>query len=126
MLTDNKLRPLHDARAQRKRVRVRVLLAAAALTGLVVLWPRTLNDAQVRAQKIPPPPRTPSNDTHVTRRRGPVCDAISAVTVPDAVVDLFLGRSASGGTPPRDGPGAERNSSPDQEPGRAYSLSRRA
>jgi hypothetical protein len=97
----------HPARAHHKRARVRVLVAAVALAGLATLTPRTLNEADVRARRIPPPPRTPPSDTHVTRRLGLVCDAISAITVPDTVVDLFL-------------------SSPNQEPEHAYSLSRQA
>lgn len=84
----------HPGRALRNRARVRVLVAAVALVGLAALSPRTLSEAEVRARRTPPLPRTTPSDIHVTRRPGRVCDAISAVTVPDAVVDLFIGRSA--------------------------------
>lgn len=84
----------HPARAPRKRARIRVLVAAVALVGLAALSPRTLNEAEVRARRTPPPPRTTPSDMRATRRPGAVYDAISAVAVPDAVVDIFLGPSA--------------------------------
>ena len=42
----------------RQRARARVLLAAAAITGLVQLGPRMLNEAEIRTQQRVPLPRT--------------------------------------------------------------------
>lgn len=85
----------HNAFADQKRARGRMLVAAVVLACMATLTPRTLNEAEVRVRRTPPPPRTASSDAHVTRRAGPVCDAISAVTMPDTVVELFLGQARS-------------------------------
>jgi hypothetical protein len=48
------------AKNHRQRARTRVLLAAAAITGLVQLGPRMLTEAEVRTQQRVPLPRTAS------------------------------------------------------------------
>ena len=74
----------------RRRARSRVLLAAAALTGLALLGPRTLNEAEVRTQRRRPLPRTAPADT--ARRADPVSGP-TAPAGPVAVVDIFLAPS---------------------------------
>ena len=48
----------------RQRAGVRGLLAAAALTGLALLGPRMLTEAEVRTHKRAPLPRTTSSYPH--------------------------------------------------------------
>jgi hypothetical protein len=49
---------LQSVKSHRQRAKARVLLAAAAVTGLALLGPRMLNDAEVRRQRRRPLPRT--------------------------------------------------------------------
>jgi len=65
----------------RQRARNRVLLAAAAITGLVQLGPRMLTEAEVRTQQRVPLPRAASFDTTIARRADPVSGPV-AVTAP--------------------------------------------
>ena len=81
MLSDDELQALHDierrlrwertelarlfnsdelqsVKSHRQRAKARVLLAAAAVTGLTLLGPRMLNEAEVRKQRRRPLPRT--------------------------------------------------------------------
>jgi len=53
----NRVEP-QPATNHRPRARTRVLLAAAALTGLALLGPRVLNEAEVRTRRRRPLPRT--------------------------------------------------------------------
>lgn len=73
-----------------QRARTRVLLAAAALTGLALLGPRPLNEAEVRTRRRRPPPRTVPVDTVIAERADPVSGPVASA-VPIAVVDIFLG-----------------------------------
>ena len=67
-----------QAKNHRKRARTRVLMAAAALTGLALLGPRMLNEAEIRTQKRPPLPRTSPPDTTIAERADPVSGPAAA------------------------------------------------
>ncbi|WP_006240962.1 DUF3040 domain-containing protein [Mycolicibacterium tusciae] len=56
----------------RQRARTRALLAAAAITGCVLLAPRTLTETEVRSRQRAPLPRTAAFDTTIARRTDPV------------------------------------------------------
>lgn len=96
-----------QAKDHRRRARIRVLMAAAALTGLALLGPRMLNEAEVRTQKRPPLPRTSPPDTTIAHRTDPALGTATAVTVPVAVVDVLLAPSITAATPSRHGQRAE-------------------
>ena len=82
----------------RQRARARVLLAAAAITGLVQLGPRMLNEAEIRTQQRVPLPRTAPADT--TSPAGPTRFRVRAAPAgPVAVVDIFLAPSTIFATP---------------------------
>ena len=82
-----------QAKDHRRRARIRVLMAAAALTGLALLGPRMLNEAEVRTQKRPPLPRTSPPDTTIAHRIDPASGTATAATIPVGVVGIFLGPS---------------------------------
>jgi hypothetical protein len=69
-----------------------VLLAAAALTGLALLGPRMLTEAEVRTPKRAPLPRTAPFDTAIARRTDPVSGP-AALTTPVAAVEIFVAPS---------------------------------
>ena len=100
-----------QAKDHRKRAKTRVLLAATALTGLALLGPRMLNEAEVRTQKRRPLPRTSPPDTTIAHRTDPVSGP-AAPADPGAVVDIFLAQSTIVATPARHGPCAERTRPP--------------
>jgi hypothetical protein len=77
------------AKNHRQRARTRVLLAVAAITGLVQLGPRMLTEAEVRTQQRVPLPRTVSFDTTIARRADLVSGPV-AVTAPIEVVELSV------------------------------------
>ena len=74
----------------RQRARNRVLLAAAAIKGLVQLGPRMPTEAEVRTQQRAPLPRTASFDTTIARRADPVSGPV-ALTAPIEVADITRG-----------------------------------
>ena len=82
----------------RQRARTRVLLAAAALTGLMLLGPRMLNEAEVRTQRRTPLPRTAPADTAIARRTDPVSGP-AALTGPVEVADTLVAPSTIVVTP---------------------------
>ena len=82
----------------RQRARTRVLLAAAALTGVALLGPRMLNEAEVRTQQRAPLPRTAPADTATARRADPVSGP-AALAGPVEGVDIFLAPSTMFATP---------------------------
>jgi hypothetical protein len=82
----------------RHRARTKVLLAAAALTGLALLGPRMLDEAEVRTQRRRPLPRIVPADTATARLTDPVAGR-SASASPVAVVDIFLVPSTIVATP---------------------------
>ena len=103
----------------RKPARTRVLMAAAALSGLALRGPRTLSEAEVRTQRRPPSPRTARADTTVAERT----DLVSGPAGPVGDVDLFLAPSTTVATPSRHGPYAEeRHGLLDREPGHVESI----
>ncbi|MGH3969520.1 MAG: DUF3040 domain-containing protein [Mycobacterium sp.] len=81
-----------SATSRHKQARARVLVFAVAFTGLALVGPRVLNDAEIRAQKSPPLPRRSPPYATTTRRTGPVPDPGAAVVVPAVdthwVIDL--------------------------------------
>jgi hypothetical protein len=76
----------------RQRARTRGLLAAAALTGLTLIGPRMLTEAEVRTQQRVPLPRTAAFDTTTARRTDPVSGLV-AVTDPIEVADISVAPS---------------------------------
>lgn len=82
-----------------QRARTKVLLAAAALTGLTLLGPRMLNETEVRTQRRAPLPHTASADNATARRTDPVSGP-AAPARPVAVVDICLAPSTMFATPP--------------------------
>jgi DUF3040 family protein len=86
------------AKNHRQRARTRVLLAVAAITGLVQLGPRTLTEAEVRTQQRVPLPRTVSFDTTIARRPDLVSGPV-AVTAPIEVIELPMAPSPIATTP---------------------------
>ena len=115
------------AKNHRKRARTRVLLAAAAVTGLALLGPRMLNEAEVRTQRRAPLPRTAPSDSAIAGRADPF-RVPAAPTGPVGVVDIFLAPSTIVATPSRHGPCAEQGPGRllDPEPEHAEWLSREA
>ncbi len=104
----------------RKPARTRVLIAAAALSGLALRGPRMLSEAEVRTQRRPPLPRTARADTTVAART----DLVSGPAGPVGDVDLFLAPSTTVATPSRHDPCAQEGSDLlDREPERVESLS---
>ena len=95
--------------ATKYRQRASALLAAAAVTGLALLGPRMLNEAEVRTQRRQPLPRTALADSVIAGRADPVSGLAPAGAVPVniAVVDLLLAPSTTHATPSRHGPYAE-------------------
>ena len=76
----------------RRRARTRVLLATAALTGLTLIGPRVLTEAEVRTQQRRPLPRTASFDTTIARRADPVSGP-AGLTDPIEVIDISVAPS---------------------------------
>jgi hypothetical protein len=83
-----------------RRARTRVLLAAGALTGLALLGPRMLNDAEVRTQRRRPLPCTAPATNPIAGRTEPASGP-DASAGPVAVVDIFLAPSTTATTPSR-------------------------
>ena len=113
----------------RKRARTRALIAAAALTGLALLGPRMLNEAEVRTQRRRPLPRTAPADSAIAERADPVSGpAAPAGPIRVAVADILLAPSITDGTPSRHGPYVEEGAGRtlDRQPEHVESLSRQA
>jgi hypothetical protein len=109
----------------RQRARARALLAAAAVTGVALLGPRMLNEAEVRTQRRQPLPCTAPADS-----AGPA-DPVSGTAVstgPVEVVDILLAPSTTHATPSRHRPHAEVGDGRplDRQPVHLESLSREA
>jgi Protein of unknown function (DUF3040) len=86
-----------------QRARTRMILAAAALTGLTLLGPRMLNETEIRTQRRAPLPHTAEADTPTARRTDPVSGpAAPAGSV--AIVDTCLAPSTMFATPPAERP----------------------
>ncbi len=86
-----------------QRARTRMILAAAALTGLTLLGPRMLNETEIRTQRRAPLPHTAEADTPTARRTDPVSGP-AAPAGPVAVVDPCLVPSTMFATPPAERP----------------------
>jgi hypothetical protein len=86
-----------------QRGRTKVLLAAAALTGLTLLGPRMLNETEVQTRRRAPLPRTAKADNATNRRTDPVSGP-AAPAGPVAVVDICLAPSTMFATPPAERP----------------------
>jgi hypothetical protein len=109
----------------RQRARVRVLLAAAAVTGVALLGPRMLNEAEVRNQRREPPPCIAPADSAGT------ADPVSGTAVSTGsveVVDILLAPPRIVATLSRHGPYAEAGDGRplDLRPVHVESLSREA
>jgi hypothetical protein len=87
----------------RQRARTKVLLAAAALTGIALLGPRMLNETEIRTQRRAPLPHTAEADTATARRIDPVSGP-AAPAGPVAVVDICLAPSTMFATPAAERP----------------------
>jgi Protein of unknown function (DUF3040) len=97
----------------RQRARARALLAALAVTGVALLAPRMLNEAEVRTRRRQPLP--------LTAPAGPI-------PVKDAVADILLAPSTTQATSSRHGPYADLGDGRplDRLPVHVESLSREA
>jgi hypothetical protein len=114
-----------QATKHRQRASARALLAAAAVTGLALLGPRMLNEAEVRTQWRQPLPCTAPADS--VGRADPV-SGTAVSTGPVAVVDILLAPSTTHATPSRHGPYAEAGPDRplDRQPVHVELLSREA
>ena len=87
----------------RQRARTKVLLAAAALTGIALLGPRMLNETEIRTQRRAPLPHTAPADNATARgtdpASGPAAPAGQATGV-----DICLAPSTMFATPPAERP----------------------
>ena len=111
----------------RQQARARALLAAAAVTGVALLGPRMLNEAEVRTQRRRPLPRTAPADSVIAGRADPV-SGTAVSTGPVEVVDILLAPSTTHATPSRHRPHAEVGDGRplDRQPVHLESLSREA
>jgi Protein of unknown function (DUF3040) len=93
---------VQPATDHRKPARTRALIAAAAVTGMALLGPRMLNEAEVRTQRRRPLPRTAPADSAITERADPVSGpAAPAGPIPVAVADTYCSpRQSLTGRPP--------------------------
>jgi hypothetical protein len=82
----------------RQRPKTRTLLAAAALTGLVLRGPRMPTEAEIRTQQRAPLSRTAPFDTAIARRTDPVSGP-AALTAPIEVADILVAPSTIVGPP---------------------------
>jgi hypothetical protein len=116
-----------QATNHRKRARTRALLAAAALTGLTLLGPRLLNEAEVRTQRRRPLPRTAPAGSAITERANPVSGA-AAPAGPVGGMGIFITPSTIVATPSRHGPCAQEGPARllDRQPKHVESLNREA
>lgn len=73
---------------QHQRAKTRVLVAGAALVGLMLRGPRMLNEAEAGAQQRPPLAAISPLATIAARRRGSMLDSAASVTA--AAVDMSL------------------------------------
>jgi Protein of unknown function (DUF3040) len=102
-----------QATKHRQRASARALLAAAAVTGMALLGPRMLNEAEIRTQRRQPLPRTAP--------AGPI-------RVKAAVANIIVAPSTIVATPSRHGPCAQEGPACllDRQPVHVESLSREA
>jgi Protein of unknown function (DUF3040) len=110
---------------RRQRASARVLLAAAAVTGVALLGPRMLNEAEVRTQRRQPPPCIAPAES------AGIADPVSGTAVsmgPVEVVNILLAPPRIVATPSRHGPYAEAGDGRplDRRPVHVESLSREA
>jgi hypothetical protein len=122
-----------QATKHRQRARARALLAAAAVTGVALLGPRLLDEAEVRTQRRRPLPRTAPADSAIAGRADPVSGTAAPagpvpVEVEVEVADILLAPSTTHATPSRHGPYAEEGPGRplDRQPVHVESLSREA
>jgi Protein of unknown function (DUF3040) len=111
----------------RKPARTRALIAAAAVTGMALLGPRMLNEAEVRTQRRRPLPRTAPAGSAITERADPVSGP-AAPAGPIPVADILVTPSTIVATPSRHGACAQEGPGRllDRQPVRVESLSREA
>jgi hypothetical protein len=114
-----------QATKHRQRARARALLAAAAVTGIALLGPRMLNEAEIRTQRRRPLPRTAPADSVIAGRADPVSGAPAG---PVGDVDIFLAQSTIVAAPFRRGLCAQEGPCRllDRRPENVESLSREA
>jgi hypothetical protein len=96
---------------RRKRMRSRMLVAAAALTGLALLGPRSLGETDGEAHNFPPLTRTTPHEVTGARSVVPIPATAPADTVPNSLVEMAIGPWADH-APPRLDPDAEHQPSP--------------
>lgn len=95
---------------RRKRMRSRMLVAAAALSGLALLGPRILDDTDGEAHNLPPLTRTSPPEMTSARSAAPIPATAPADTSSNSLVHLVIGPWAE--TAPRLDPDAEHQPSP--------------
>lgn len=84
--------------SHRQRARTRMLLAAAALAGLILIGPRMLTEAEVRSQQRRPPPRTAPSGITIACGTDPPSGP-PALTAPIEVADVSVAPSTIIATP---------------------------
>ena len=89
---------LPQATNRSQRARTRVVLAAAALTGLALLGARPFNEAEILTRRRRPLPRIVPVYTAIADRAQPASEP-AAPAAPIAVVDVFLGALTAVATP---------------------------
>jgi hypothetical protein len=112
---------LPDDPDRRKRMRSRVLVAAAALSALTLLGPRTHDDADLGGHNLPPLTRTSPPEVSADRSRAPIPDTAPTARAPKGLVDLVIGPWATDDTPPGHDPDAQYPSGPRPRPGSGHS-----
>jgi hypothetical protein len=111
---------LPDDPDRRKRMRSRMLVAAAALSTLGFLAPRTLDEADVGAHNLPPLTRTTPPEVTGARSGALTPDTARTDTVPNSLMDLFICPRTAHGTRPRRSPGAQQQPGPSPSPGSGH------
>ncbi|MFL6084677.1 MAG: DUF3040 domain-containing protein [Mycobacterium sp.] len=116
-----------QATKHRPRARTRALIAGAAVTGLALLGPRLLTEAEVQTQRRRPLPRTAPADSAFAERADPVSGA-AAPASPVGGMDIFITPSTIVAMPSRHGPCAQEGPARllDRQPLHVESLSREA
>jgi hypothetical protein len=101
---------LPDDPDRRNRMRARMLVAAAALSGLALLGPRALDEARVGDRDLPPLTRTSPPETTGARSGAPTADTADAAAAPNGLAELV-----ADDTPSRDGPEPQHQPGPREE-----------
>jgi Protein of unknown function (DUF3040) len=98
---------LPDDPDRRKRMRSRISIAAAALSGLALLGPRALDETDGEAHNLPPLTRTSPPEVTGARSGARIPATAPTDTAPNGLVHLVIAPWAADDTPPRHDLGAQ-------------------